>query len=273
MRKKILIIGSGDLGMAVANDLVKERHEVSVLKRTPPTKKEKLIYIKADITDHKALQDINVDFNHVLLVVAPNSRNEEAYKHLFQTGVTNILQLFAAKNPKASFLFVSSTAVYAQSKGELTDEKSSTNPTNYRGKILLEAEKSILAHHKQNCVVRFSGIYGQGRNHIVEKLKNGEPIQYEPPYYTNRIHRKDCVEVLLFLLKRQFEDVLRHDLYLATDHDSLSMYDLALHLSKYYDLRTPQKAIFKEGTSQNKKLSNQRLLDEGYVFRYPYYTL
>ncbi|MCH9812716.1 MAG: sugar nucleotide-binding protein [Epsilonproteobacteria bacterium] len=273
MHKKVLIIGSGDLGMGVANSLIEEGHEVSVLKRTPPIKKEKLLYIKADMTDHKTLQDMVVDFDHVLLVVAPDSRSEEAYVSLFDTGVTNILQLFADKNPKASFLFVSSTAVYAQAKGELVDEKSLTNPINYRGKILLKAENRILAHNQKNCVVRFSGIYGQGRNHIVEKLKKGEPIQSTPPYYTNRIHREDCIRVLLFLLKKQFDDVLSHNLYLATDHDSLSMYDLALHLAKHYDLKAPQKAILKEDASQNKKLSNQRLLEEGYVFKYPRYSL
>lgn len=39
MQEKILIIGCGDIGKAVAHELIKLRHQVTAIKRNPPKKK------------------------------------------------------------------------------------------------------------------------------------------------------------------------------------------------------------------------------------------
>jgi len=262
---KILIVGSGDIGTAVAHALDDKGVEVTALRRSLPTYHD-IKYIQADITKMESLKALDTDFTHVLFIAAPDTRSETAYQSLYAVGLLNVLNLL----PQATFMFISSTAVYGQSQGEWVDEDSVTKPTNFRGKILLEAEKAVLSHNKKNTVIRFSGIYGRGGNHILAKLKKKQAIQYEPPYFTNRIHREDCIGVILFLLEHYAKYPYR--IYLATDSNPLLLYEVASEIAKKHDLSVPEKVYHDGASNQNKRLRNGRLKELGYMFKYPSYT-
>jgi len=72
---------------------------------------------------------------------------------------------------------VSSTSVYGQNRGEWVDEDSETRPTSDGARWLVAAEERIWEANEANCVVRFSGIYGPGRDWLLRRLIQGEPIQ------------------------------------------------------------------------------------------------
>jgi len=264
---KILIVGSGDIGTAVAHALQDKGDDVIALRRNPPREHNMIQYIQVDITDKESLEALDNDFKYLLFIVAPESRDEQTYKKVYEVGLTNMLQLF----PKAIFLFVSSTAVYGQSQGEWVDEESETKPTNFRADVLLKAENAVQEHNKKNCIIRFSGIYGRGENHILKKLKEKQDIQFEPPYFTNRIHREDCVGVIVYLLDLHYHDRLPHQVYIATDKLPLPLYEWASLKAKEHSLPLPKKAYHDKQSPQNKQLSSQRLQELGYQFKYPYF--
>ena len=125
----------------------------------------------------------------------PAAREPAAYRDIYVTGLGNLLSRVSTDR----LIFVSSTAVYGQDDGSEVDEDSLTEPQAFNGRILLEAER--LAIQAGGLVVRFSGIYGPGRDFLLRQLKAGRATCREtPPQWTNRIHVDDCAAVLAHLL-------------------------------------------------------------------------
>ena len=254
----ILIIGFGDIGSAVGENLTKQGHHVSSLKRTASDYHDN---IQADIT--KPLS-CSKDFDYVLYILTPSSREEEGYKAVFDVGLKNALGYFS----QSIFLFISSSVVYGQNDGSLVDETSKTSKEGMRSRVLVEAEEAVLAYHDKNIVLRLSGIYGRGGRHLITKLQNKEPIQHTPPYYTNKIHRADCIGAIGFIMIKQMKESLKERVYNVTDSMPYTMYHVANLVAKKEGLEVV-KATPLKGAPQNKRISNKRLLDEGYVFVYP----
>jgi nucleoside-diphosphate-sugar epimerase len=111
------------------------------------------------------------------------------------------------------------------------DEHSCTAPSGFNGRALLCAEQQFLAESKNNSIVRFSGIYGPGRNHLIRNIKAGKAVQYEPPYYTNRIHHEDCVGVLFWLAQQRRTGQPVGGIYVASDDMPVPLGDVAMWLA------------------------------------------
>jgi nucleoside-diphosphate-sugar epimerase len=150
------------------------------------------------------------------------------------------------------------------------NEESEAKPTDERGKILLEAEDKFLGFNEDTTIIRFSGIYGRS-NYFLNQLKKGTEIQKEPPYYTNRVHRSDCVGVLAFIANRKSEGKLMSGVYIASDNDPASKWDVANFLANVFNVNKPKAQTLDETANQNKRLDNKRLLQEGYEFKYSSY--
>lgn len=268
----ILIIGCGDIGAALGQKLAEQGHQVSGLKRSvSAAQNSKINYIQADVTKRASLVALSLDYDQVVYILSPSSMSLEAYQDVFQIGVENVLSVFAEKCPQASFVFVSSTRVYAQTKGEWLDEKSITAPQEPKGQLLLAAEKQFLNNNPTNTVVRFSGIYGRGTAHFLKQIQNGAEIQQSPAYYTNRIHKTDCVGVLSFLLNKKISGDKLAPVYAATDSDPVSKWDIASYLAKSMQAAEPIAISTANNANLNKRISNKLLLDAGYIFNYPSY--
>ncbi len=260
--KKILIIGYGDIGRSVAFTLSSLGYQVTSLKRTVIDDKN---IIFADITKFEEVKLIDNRFDEVVIIISASGRNEKAYCDVFDVALKNILEHF---KDKASFTFISSTVVYAQNLGELVDEETPINPQNFRAKIIHQAEQMILSSNLQSIVIRFSGIYGRGSDYLINKIKTSDAIQYQPPYYTNRIHREDCIASIIFILQKKFNKELKHRVYNATNTHSAPLFELLSRVAKQNNLPMPKKEILKGNVSQNKRICNTRLIQLGFKFKY-----
>ena len=268
---KILIAGCGDIGTAAGRLLAADGHDVAGLKRRPPATADSIEYIQADLSRADDLQSVDTDVDLALYILSPGGRTEDAYRRVFEHGVNNLLGVFSKKLSAARFLFVSSTSVYGQRQGEWVDEASATQPAGMNGRILLQAEKAFLAHSSGNCIVRFSGIYGRGRSWLVKDAARGGDVQYSPPYYTNRIHRDDCVAVLHYLSTRLLAGDRLSPIYLASDDDPAAKWDVYDFLADPMGLPPPGKAVLPAGSDQNKRCRNTRLKRLGYELIYSSY--
>ena len=262
---KILIVGCGDIGTKVGCKLLKHSNEVHALKRTPSLDINNIFYIKADITDEKQTQKLDTDYDVVLFLATVDSRTKEAYLKLYDIGLNNILTHFSSKT---SFIFISSTVVYSENKGEEVNEESVLlKDVNFRADILMVAEQRVIQHNEKSIVLRFSGIYGRGEKHMIEKLKKNIAIQQHPPYYTNRVHVDDCVNSILFIIEKSNKKRLDKSIYNVTQTKVLPLYDYACIVAKENGLGVPLKDILsEENTAQGKKISNKSLLRLGYKF-------
>jgi nucleoside-diphosphate-sugar epimerase len=282
---KILIVGCGAIGSALAEVLSSQGHEVTGLKRRPPLSASGPIrYVAADISSPADLAGLDCDFAQAFFIVSPDGRDEQSYHAVYETGLDNLL----ARLPQTPWLLVSSTSVYGQSRGEWVDEDSVAEPAHITSRLIRQAEQKLLALSPANIVVRFSGIYGPGREFLLRLAMQAPAIQQTPPYFTNRIHQQDCVGVLSFLLEQRLTGKALAQCYLASDDDPAPMWDVMTWLTKRLHCppptardggsvvigREPMRPTVKAvdaGADMNKRCRNARLKALGYRFRYPSY--
>ena len=269
---KILIIGCGDIGTQLAHVLSAKGHQVTGLKRNPSkTADSDINYFTADITSAADLEDLPMDFDTLYFIVSPDGRNEESYRVIYQSGLNNLLDKFALAGSSPQWIFVSSTSVYGQSQGEWVDEDSIAQPNNSTSQLIRQAEQKLMDSDAHNIVVRFSGIYGPGREYLLRTALQAPAIQKIPPYFTNRIHQGDCVGVLVFLLERRLAGVALEQCYLASDDDPAPLWEVMTWLAEHLKCRPPTVKSVDNHADMNKRCNNRRLKALGYKFHYPSY--
>jgi nucleoside-diphosphate-sugar epimerase len=267
---KILIIGCGAIGTQLAHVLSAKGHQVTGLKRNPPKADTGNVdYFKADITLPSDLDHLPTDFDILYFILSPDGRNEESYRDIYESGLNNLLNKFSLAGSSPQWIFVSSTSVYGQSQGEWVDEDSITQPDNATSLLIRQAEQKLMDSDVNNIVVRFSGIYGPGREYLLRMAMQAPAIQQNPPYFTNRIHEQDCIGVLTFLLECRLTGVVLQQCYLASDDDPAPLWEVMSWLAEHLKCQPPTVKSVDNSCVMNKRCNNQRLKALGYKFRYP----
>lgn len=267
-QEKLLIIGCGDIGQRLAQQLEPNRYQITGLRRHPPEDLPCLRYRSCDATQSGQLKTILGDeaFNVIVISMTPADRSDAGYDNAYvQTCQNLVAGLKHHQQRPRLVIFVSSTAVYGQNDSSWVDELSPTEPEGFSGKRLLEAEQVIQQSGFAHCIVRFSGIYGPGRNRLIEQVKQKRASA--SPHYTNRIHADDCAGVLAHLIELQHTQDLA-SVYLATDSSPTPMIEVVSWIAGQLgveDFLSPD-AVNERG---NKQISNRRLLASGYALRYP----
>jgi nucleoside-diphosphate-sugar epimerase len=267
-QEKLLIIGCGDIGQRLAQQLSPNRYQVIGLRRHPP---EDVPYLQYQVCDATHTGELNAllgreAFDIVVISMTPAERSDMGYEQAYvQTCINLVAGLKQNHRQPRLILFVSSTAVYGQNDGRWVDELSPTEPDSFSGKRLLEAEQVIKQSGFAHSCVRFSGIYGPGRNRLIEQVKQQRASA--STHYTNRIHADDCAGVLAHLIELQHKQHLA-PVYVATDSSPTPMFEVVSWIAEQLGIRDflASDAVNERG---NKRISNQRLLATGYSFRYP----
>jgi len=262
----ILIIGCGAVGGQLAHNLAAQGHTVTGVKRSPSVNAGGAVrMLAADISQAGTLTKLDNNFDRLVFAVSTDGRSEASYRSVYQAGLDNVL----AKFPNIPWLFVSSTSVYAQNQGEWVDEHSPAEPSQLSSQLIRAAEQKVTATHPANIVVRFSGIYGANRRHLLDSTALSPVIQQTPSYYTNRIHQDDCVGVLAFLLRQSLAGSALEQCYLASDDDPAPLWEVMGWLAGRQGYPPPLAKPFVANDTQNKRCDNQRLKALGYKFIYP----
>ena len=266
---RILIAGCGHIGAQTGLQLHNKGHKVFGLKRNVSSIPSEINPIGADISQPVDAGVLPTNIDQVIYILAASGFNEQAYQQAYVGGVTNLIAAMGERSKSLKrFIFVSSTSVYAQNSGEWVDEESITEPQSFNGQIMLEAEQQVLSL-TNGLVVRFSGIYGPGRNRMLEQVKSGQIAALVPKIYSNRIHSQDCARVLTHL--SEMPDLL-HKIILASDHQPVSLNEiqswLANQLNVPEDEREYQIPTRRAGS---KRISNQRLINTGFELKYSGY--
>ena len=266
-KEQVLIVGCGDIGLRLAKCLPQDSYEVTGLRRHPPEDTPFLRYQTCDVTDPDQLaQVLKQDFAAIVISMTPSERSDSGYQQAYVQTCQNVVAGLRALGKTSLLLFVSSTAVYGQIDGEWVDENSPTEPDSFSGKRLLEAEAVILDSEFLSTIVRFSGIYGPGRNRLIEQVRQGKASA--SPHITNRIHADDCARSLAHLIQLNSKGAQLQSIYLASDSAPTPMLEVVSWIAEQLgveDFLSPN-ATNERG---NKRCSNQHLLDSGFVFSYP----
>jgi len=270
VKKTTLILGCGDIGTQLGKLLIDAGHRVIGARRNVAALDGTGIEAVAlDVTDEAALAALP-DADIIVYSVTADRFEESAYEAAYPAGLKAVLRAFGTREKKPQrLLFVSSTSVYAQQGGEAVDETSVTEPHGFSGVLMREAEQALLKHDLPGTAVRFSGIYGPGRDRLIRQVREGRIAASNPPMYSNRIHRDDCAGVIAHLAQLALDGKPLEPIYLASDGDSAPLHEVMAWIAKRLEVETPEVIQSPLRRRSSKRCSNQRLLDSGYTFRYP----
>jgi nucleoside-diphosphate-sugar epimerase len=269
---RILIAGCGYVGSALARDRVARGDAVWGLRRNPVDLPAGVEPIAADLAVARSLAELPSALDALVYAASPGGRDDAFYRTTYVEGLRNLLAALKTQSQRPRLIFVSSTAVYGQTRGEWVDETSPTKPSHFSGQRLLEAEALLRDSELPGIVLRLGGIYGPRRTRLVEQVRQGRvSIARGAPQYTNRIHRDDCAGALDHLI-----DLAEPaDCYLGVDHEPEDEAAVLRWLAGVLGASPPRVATSDERREErrggNKRCRNARLVASGYTFRYPNY--
>lgn len=265
----VLVVGGGYVGSVLAARLLAAGHRVTGVRRNPADAGDGVAWLRADVTRPADLARLPTDLDCVVSTLSPSARDPDAYREIYVAGTGHLLAALGTGGPP--FIHVSSTRVYGRVDGGWVDEDTPPEPRCPLGEVLLEAEEQVLATASASAVVRFSGIYGPGRTWLLDRVRRGEPVQTDPPAFTNRIHRDDCAGVLARLAALALAGDFLPPRVLASDDDPAPMHEVLWWLADELRLPRPPAAPASTNASRNKRCRNGLLKELGDEFLHPSY--
>lgn len=270
MKTTTLIVGCGDIGIALGKRLVEAGQRVIGARRQPHKLEGSGIEgVMIDLADPATLGTLP-EADIVVYAVAADRFDESAYRAAYPDGLTAVLnELEGRKQRPKRVLFVSSASVYGQQEGEQVDEQSPVEPSGFSGILMHQAEQALLTHQLPGSVVRFSGIYGPGREGLIRQVSEGRIAPATPVMYSNRIHRDDCAGVLAHLIELALKDEPLEPIYLGTDFEPSPLHDVMAWIAAQLKVEATEIMQSPLRRRASKRCSNALLLESGYEFRYP----
>lgn len=207
--KQINILGCGWLGFPLAKNLLTNGFSV----KGSTTSEEKISTLKSSgidpflvTLDSKSITGAIEDFlngSETLVIDIPpqlrgkNSNSSSANEKVFVEKIKTLIP-FLEKSTVENVLFISSTSVYGEINGTITEE-TTPKPDTESGKQLLEVE--FLLQNNPNfktTILRFGGLIGEDRNPI--KFLAGKVNLENAETPINFIHQEDCIGIILKII-------------------------------------------------------------------------
>lgn len=276
MTTRLFVFGAGYSGRAIAKSVIDEGGAASGTTRSPDKAEE----LRADgitpfLFDGAALSpEIEAAFRettHLVVSIAPG----EADPVLAAAGET-----IAQNMPALRWIgYLSTVGVYGDHGGAWVDEDAECRPVSRRSQQRLDAERQWQALAGRIglpvAILRLSGIYGPGRNGLVNLEKGTARRIVKKDQVFNRIHVDDIAGATMLLAKREADGVFN-----VTDDEPSPPQDVVVYAASLMGVAPPPETPFEEADmtpmarsfyGENKRVSNARIRQAGYAFRFADY--
>lgn len=267
---RVLIAGCGDVGCRLARELLTQGDEVFAIRRNIEQLPEGVQGIQGDLACSDCEEKVQLPdgIEYVFYLVSADRHNDIAYYRAYVAGQRNLLKLLEGQ-PVKRYVFSSSTSVFSQNEGEWVDEDSPVEGRNFASRALLEGEELVRESGLPHTIVRFGGIYGPGRTHLIDLVRSGKAACMEG-LYSNRIHVEDAARLLAHI--RNLENPA--ELYVGVDNEPVELCEVYEWLAEQMALPLPEHRELSETARQqrgNKRICNARIRETGFTFKYPTY--
>jgi nucleoside-diphosphate-sugar epimerase len=261
----ILVAGFGDLGQALGRDWRDAGHQVSAIRRRDEGVAGIDLYPQDLTRDPLQLPPDQVDLLYIIMT--PARRDEAGYRDAYLTAPARLLSGLATQQPLPPVVFVSSTAVFSDHAGE-PDEDAEPQPDGFNGRILLAAEEEISMRTLATSV-RFSGIYGPGRERLLDQVADIRAGAEPPsPRWSNRIHSADCIGILKRVGELWLKGEMAPPLVVGTDNAPV----LKVAVLNWISARQGQAlSLFEPDIAPGKRIRSRFIAAGGYQLQYPDY--
>ncbi len=269
----LLVIGCGYLGRRVADRRRAAGATVFATTRSPHRAdtfhRLGLEPVLCDVLDPDSLRALPAGAD-VVYCVGYDRTAGKTMRNVYVDGLENALNALDAAD-HGRFIYVSSTGVYGQSRGEEVDETAATNPAGESGRVVLEAEDLIRERRPDAVILRFAGIYGLDRLIRAEALKAGEPLSGDPDQWLNLIHVEDGASAVIAAVERADAGGVVN----VCDDHPVRRRDFYIRLAEVLEAPSPW---FVPGVKTSSGGANRRIVNRrmhtglGVTLRYPSYV-
>lgn len=199
--KSLVVFGAGYVGAALARTAAGHGARVWALTRNADKAAALAAAgigtVVADLADHAWHGRMPVEADFVVNCVSSGGGGVEGYRRSYVDGLRSILAWGAAARRPGTLVYTGSTSVYPQDGGMRVDEAAPTGAGEGAAAILLEAEGLARTWPGRSFVLRLAGIYGPGRHHLLDALREGAgDLPGVGGYRLNLIHRDDIVSAI-----------------------------------------------------------------------------
>lgn len=176
--------------------------------------------------------------------------------------------------------YLSTVGVYGDYGGAWVSEATTPHPKSDRALRRLAAEKAWAELAAERgvplAIVRIAGIYGPGRNALVNLAEGKAHRIVKPGQVMNRIHVDDIVAALIAAVERKAEGVVN-----LSDDEPAPPQDVVMFAAGLMGIEPPPEVSFDEADlspmarsfyGENKRVANRRLKDDvGVALMHPTY--
>lgn len=215
MNDRIGVLGCGWLGLPLAKRFVNQKHEVY----GSTTSKEKLELLQKDGIHayqislsatgiHGDIQSFlsNIDILIINLPPKLRSGNNESFVEKIK-----LLHSKIKESAVLRIIFVSSTAVYGEVDGEVT-ETTVPKPSTESGRQLLECEQLFTQDDTiKTTIIRFGGLIGPSRHPVTMLSKRQNLTNGNNP--VNLIHLDDCIHMISTIIVHNYWNQIFNGVY------------------------------------------------------------
>ena len=206
MNKTIAILGCGWLGLPLAQSFLKDGYRI----HGSTTSKEKLADLKAvgiqpfliSLSEDKLEGNIEgflKNMEALVINVPPRLRGENTENYVKKM---QLLHQSIKQSPVRKVIFTSSTSVYGDVEGEVT-EATLPQPTTESGKQLLASEDIFKNDAElRTTIVRFGGLIGPKRHPIT--MLSGRKNLSGGNAAINLIHLNDCIRIISKIVQKNW---------------------------------------------------------------------
>ncbi len=209
--KRLVIFGCGYVGGAIARAAVAAGAHVEALTRNPEKAAllraqslAKVVVAELSSSDWHSQLEGGADF---VVNCVSSAGGPDGYRQSYLAGMASILKWAASgQTPIGTILYTSSTSVYPQGGGAVIDETVPAEGATPNGKIIRESEMRLQAVPDAICrrwfILRLAGIYGPGRHHLLNQLREGTTsLGGSGGHHLNLVHLDDIVSAVLGSLR------------------------------------------------------------------------
>ena len=278
MPESVLIVGCGDIGRRVANywqgvpitGLVRSNASAEQLQQADITP------LQANLDDPASLMDLPLADDALVYYFAPPPASGNTDPRM-----QHFLAAIDPAHLPSRIVYISTSGVYGDRRGELVNEDTPPNPQVDRARRRYDAEQQLRdfgqKHGVAVIILRVGGIYGPGRL-PVKRLQDRVPIIHEHlAPSTNRIHADDLAQICVAAARRGRADTV----YNVSDGTDSNMTEYFNIVADFLKLPRPPTIDWEEAErslstgmlsylKESRRMDNRRMLEElGIELLYP----
>lgn len=274
----VFIFGAGFSGRAIGAHLAGQGHSVTGTTRSPErfgrleARGIRPLQFDGTVTDEirAALRETT----HLVLSAAPDAAGDPV--------LNAAREVLLSGTPTLEWIgYLSTVGVYGNRDGGWVDEDDAKDPTSTRGSQRVAAEQAWIAFGQERGVpvalLRLAGIYGPGRNGLLNLEEGKAKRVIKPGQVFNRIHVDDIAGATAHLAGNRIGGAFN-----IADDEPGPPQDVVAYAARLLGQEPPPEIPFDEAEmspmarsfyGDNKRVSNARLKQTGYRFTWPNYRL